>query len=176
MGGVRSTRLCCLPRSRRVHGQHQEKGIPQHPASIVVLRRCLGTALAQLLEFCPRHMFFPLSPGCRITPSASRAASPALPCPGVTEPRSDKAGTSAHPRAALRSSERRTFRVVEHHLVVPWPRTHVHTPPPEDPLPRKTGRSALTPPTAHLAIFPSNFLISLQLSEPDMVFQGGWGW
>lgn len=143
---------------------------------------CLGTAwglsLSQhsALDLCPSHMFFPLKPGCRITPNASRTASPALHCPGVTELLSDRAGTSGHLSAALQSCER-TFHVVEHPLVVPWPRTHVQPPPPEAPLPRRTG----APLPHQLLILLSSLLIfsysynSAAMSEPDMVCQGGWG-
>lgn len=71
--------------------------------------------------------------------------------------------------AALRGSESRTFRVVEHHLLVPWTRADTSTS-------SKQDRSSLTPPTAHLAIFPSNFLLFSQQRWNVRPWHGFSGW
>lgn len=115
-------------------GQQQQKGIPQHPTSIIVLGLCLGTVLSQSSE--PRLSHQSLDAEQQRAPPGE----PAQPCPGWQS----CWGTGLDP--ASQGSERRTFRVVEHHLLVPWPWTHGQPPPPGAPLPR----SSLT----QLLIFP----------------------
>lgn len=159
----------------------RRREIPQHPVLL----------LCSALELCPLHMFFPLNPGWGTTPSPSRRARPALLCPGVTELRSDSAGSSAHPSAALPAQRG------EHSVLwstIWWYLGHGHTGKhlhlrllrllcqggqqllnvgngfvensqslAEGSHKRgsssKEDRSSLSPPTAHLAITPSNFLL-----------------
>lgn len=88
---------------------------------------CWGLSCLRALPWTSAHAtFVPSKPGCRTAPSASRRASPALQCPGW-----QCWVTGLEPAAP--SCESRTFRVVEHHLLVPWPGTHGQPPPPEAP-------------------------------------------